>query len=98
MAKSNLTLAEETVVYDSMLSTGTLYMNKINTECSISLSQRQLEIDPNRQTAYNFLSKYDGKTFAGRLVTVKKHTIQATGEIVDAISLSEAPEWLSLIS
>ena len=94
---SKLTLDQEQAIYDSLVVTNVLAFNKQGTESYVTLSTKSLEIDPNRKTAFEFLSKYDGKVFAGRRVTKKKHTIQSTGEICDAISLAELPEWIKLI-
>lgn len=94
---SKLTLEQEEAVYNSLVETNVLAFNKSGTESYVTLGAKSLEIDPNRKTAFEFLSKYDGKVFAGRRVTKKKHTILGTGEICDAVSLTEIPEWMKLI-
>lgn len=97
MATKALTTEQEQSIYDNMIATSALSVNKAQTESYISLSDKAIEINPLRVDAFNFLSKYDGKTFAGRQVTVKKHTNVITGEVTDAVSLTETPEWVKLI-
>ena len=87
----------EQAILNSMIAAKTLSVNPTNGDYYIALSPKAVELFPSKVEGYNYLKQF--ATFGGRVVTDKKHTIVATGAIVDSVSLPNPdfkPEWMTL--
>ena len=87
-------------IIDSMISTGALVPNPKNGEIYVVLSRGALAYNPAKQAAFDFLSQFDGRTYAGLNVTKKKHKVYNSDEVADAITLTDPtfkPEWMRVL-